>query len=427
MAALIDDLFPEVCNPPNIQVINDRCLLRTQDGHRVVIVSGVVLAQYGLEDRMAEAHAMVSLVEQGWADQNDVACAFGCSVRTLRRDQRRYEDGGLAALGQSRGYPSGRARLTAPRRQTVHRLKTQGHSNCEIARRLGISETAVRKLLLRIGWKERVAEPVLLPLEAIQSSNPKLSAFSSGAQDSPVISHDTDPSDRGADRLLARLGLLDDAPPLFGSAPAVPRAGVLLALACPGRQRCLRVRTENLRQPWPGLLWIAHQSAHAPAHGAVAHQTPGGSQGVFSCRIWDACWDWTEHPKSKRCGANWPGWRRRDAPPSLARPWPSNGSSRVAEALGFLYIDGHVRVYHGQQVLPKAHVARMRISLPATSDYWVNDSAGDPLFVVTAEANAGLVKMLPECSNKSAVWSASGGSPWSLIAAGSVPNFSSRS
>jgi hypothetical protein len=38
----------------------------------------------------------------------------------------------------------------------------------------------------------------------------------------------------------------------------------------------------------------------------------------------------------------------------------------------------------------------MRISLPATSDYWVNDSAGDPLFVITAEANAGLVKMLPD-------------------------------
>jgi hypothetical protein len=65
------------------------------------------------------------------------------------------------------------------------------------------------------------------------------------------------------------------------------------------------------------------------------------------------------------------------------------------EALGFLYTDGHVRVYHGQHPLPKAHVARMRISLPATSDYWVNDSSGDPLFVVTAEANAGLVKMLP--------------------------------
>jgi hypothetical protein len=33
--------------------------------------------------------------------------------------------------------------------------------------------------------------------------------------------------------------------------------------------------------------------------------------------------------------------------------------------------------------------------MPATSDYWVNDRSGDPLLVVTAEANAGLVKMLP--------------------------------
>ena len=64
-------------------------------------------------------------------------------------------------------------------------------------------------------------------------------------------------------------------------------------------------------------------------------------------------------------------------------------------ALGFLYVDGHVRVYHGRRTLPKAHVARMRLPMPATTDYWVNDAGGDPWFVVTAEANAGLVKMLP--------------------------------
>jgi hypothetical protein len=33
--------------------------------------------------------------------------------------------------------------------------------------------------------------------------------------------------------------------------------------------------------------------------------------------------------------------------------------------------------------------------MPATTDYWVNDAIGEPLFVVTAEANAGMVKMLP--------------------------------
>jgi hypothetical protein len=69
--------------------------------------------------------------------------------------------------------------------------------------------------------------------------------------------------------------------------------------------------------------------------------------------------------------------------------------ARRRAALGFLYVDGHVRVYHGQHRLPKAHVAQMRLSVPATTDYWVNDAAGDPLLVITAEANAGLVKMLP--------------------------------
>ncbi len=65
------------------------------------------------------------------------------------------------------------------------------------------------------------------------------------------------------------------------------------------------------------------------------------------------------------------------------------------QLLGFLYGDGHVRAYHGQGNTPKAHVARLRLSMPATTDYWVNDQAGDPLFVLTAAANAGLAKMLP--------------------------------
>src|ERR1039457_676561 len=235
MATPVDeDLFPGLRNPPDPRVINARCLLRTQEGHRVVRVSGIVLAHYALGARMAEAPAMVSLVEQSWADQNEVVHAFDCSARTVRRDQHRYEDGGLAALGQSRGYPEGRARLTASRRRTVQKLKAHGHSHCDIARRLGVTETAIRKLLRRMGWKESACEPHLLALAGGQASNPKLSAFASAARSCPpvipmpgvdpnlsafcaaeensVLSHDTDPSDRCADRLLARLGLLEDAP-----------------------------------------------------------------------------------------------------------------------------------------------------------------------------------------------------------------------
>jgi hypothetical protein len=37
----------------------------------------------------------------------------------------------------------------------------------------------------------------------------------------------------------------------------------------------------------------------------------------------------------------------------------------------------------------------MRISMPAITDYWVNDAQSEPLFVVPTEANRGLVKVLP--------------------------------
>jgi hypothetical protein len=119
------ELFPAPQHPEGTQVVSDRCLIRTQDGYRLVIGAGIVLWQYPVGDRMAEAYAMVSLVDQGWADQDDVARAFGCSARTLRRQQRRFEDGGLAALGQGSGYPRGRRRLGASRRNLIHRLKSR--------------------------------------------------------------------------------------------------------------------------------------------------------------------------------------------------------------------------------------------------------------------------------------------------------------
>src|SRR5882672_10193255 len=396
--AKTDDLFPEVQNPEGTRIINERCLIRTQAEHRVVLVSGIVLAQYELSDQMAEAYAMVNLVEQGWATQQDVAQAFHCSARTIRRDQRRFEDGGLAALGHLGGYPKGQQRLSAARHGWIDRLKAQGHSNREIARRAGVSEMAIRKVLRRLGWKESRPQPDLMldliPAEEVAPANPNLSAFSSGAEASPPISRDTDPSDRCADRLLARLGLPDDAPPLFGSATAVPRAGVLLALPvliASGVFECAQKIYGSLGPAFYGLrtslltlLLMALWRIKRPE--ALKEYSPADLGRVLGL-------DRAPEVKTLRRKL-----ARLAAAGRAAQFGQALAQQRVAlrgAALGFLYLDGHVRVYHGQHALPKAHVARMRLSLPATSDYWVNDTSGDPLFVVTAEANAGLVKMLP--------------------------------
>ena len=54
----------------------------------------------------------------------------------------------------------------------------------------------------------------------------------------------------------------------------------------------------------------------------------------------------------------------------------------------FFYIDGHVRVYHGDKAnLPKCFVSRQKLCLSGTTEFWVNDQQSLPLMVVTAELN----------------------------------------
>jgi len=67
-----------------------------------------------------------------------------------------------------------------------------------------------------------------------------------------------------------------------------------------------------------------------------------------------------------------------------------------AEA-GYLYVDGHVRVYHGNAAhLPRRYVSRERLCLRGTTDYWVNDALGRPFFVVSKAVTDGLAATLVE-------------------------------
>jgi transposase len=407
-----------------VVAINSRCRVQTRDGYRVVSASGVVLAHYTVGDRLAEAHAMVLLVEQGLAKQTQVARAFGCTVRTVRRRQRRLEKGGLTALGRPRGYPKGQARLPQQRADRVNAWKAEGVPNREIARRLGVSEKAVRNLARRLGWPPAqpqrqlalpladadpklsgstatttptaIAEPQ--PQENIaeaktESADPKLSGFASDAEDGP-ISLDHDPTDRGVDRLLARLGMLDDAAPQFSSGTAVPGAGALLAVPALVDSGVLTTARKiygsigpafyGLRTTIMALLLMALLRIKRPE--SLKERSPQQLGRIFGL-------DRAPEVKTLRRQLRRLGAFGRAA--DFSRALAEHRVAARGHAMGFLYVDGHVRVYHGKQVLPKTHITRMRISLPATTDYWVNDAEGEPLFVVPTEANKGLVKMLP--------------------------------
>jgi hypothetical protein len=123
-------------------------------------------------------------------------------------------------------------------------------SNRWIAGRLGLSETAVRKSLGRLGWKSdpdpapalpflpeadsqatRATVPVnkLIQIPSLVA-NPAPRQMAQFQTDSAAKSLDANPLDRSIDRLLAAMGLLDDAVPLFAARRSLPRAGVLLAI-----------------------------------------------------------------------------------------------------------------------------------------------------------------------------------------------------
>jgi prepilin-type processing-associated H-X9-DG protein len=401
------ELFPRADSPPGLAQINGRCLLQTRDERRVVSVAGVVIAQYAASDRMSEAHAMVSLVDQGHADQNDVARAFDCATRTVRRCQKRFAEGGLPALARMAGYPKGRRRLPRSRDRLVGRLKAEGCSNCDIARRLGVNEKAIRKQLKRLGWRDPEPESPVLALTG--GSDPNLSAFSMtpvenaaapAAQPSDPnlsalpVSLDADPGDRFMDRLLARLGKLDDAAPLFAPGSHVPRAGVLLAIPAllkTGVFDCATAVYGDIGPAFYGLrttiltmLLMALLRIKRPE--ALKEHAPSALGRVLGL---------DRAPEVKTLRRKLSTLAAFGRAVEFGRELARRRVAAHGEALGFLYADGHVRVYHGKHAIPKAHVARMRIAMPGTSDYWVNDAGGEPLFVVTAEANAGMAKMLP--------------------------------
>ena len=66
-------------------------------------------------------------------------------------------------------------------------------------------------------------------------------------------------------------------------------------------------------------------------------------------------------------------------------------------ATATLYIDGHARVYHGSLTkLPRHYIARERLCLRATTDYWVNGLDGLPFFKINQAIDPGLISALEE-------------------------------
>jgi len=199
---------------------------------------------------------------------------------------------------------------------------------------------------------------------------------------------------RSLERVAAAMGELESAPIEFQATCDVAQGGVLLALPSLLAAGLLRCTTEfyQLPQGFYGmesifLLLGLMALARIRTLEQLRYQAPGEWGKLLGLdRIPEVR---TLRAKLKLLCQDLGQAMRWNA--LLAKEW----ITRQNDAELYFYCDGHVRVYHGEQTaLPRHYVARERLCLRATTDYWVNAMDGQPFLYVNKEVDPGLIATL---------------------------------
>jgi hypothetical protein len=318
------------------------------------------------------------------ASQEQVAAAFGVIPVTVWRWARALERAGVAGLVPAAKGPRRASKLTAAAVARIGALDGQGVSRARIAAACGVSESSVRNALRPAGSGAGAAG------QAGGGENAGPAAGRGGepaAGGLPVL---PGPVPRDAERALARWGLLGEgAGPVFAPGARYPLAGLLLALPAlegTGLLDCARAAYGRLRNGFYGLtatlLTLVFLALLREPRAEGATRVPPAALG----RVLGL--DRAPEVKTirRKLGELAAAGKAADLIMALAR---HHAAARPG-ALGFLYVDGHVRAYFGTRDVQKTHVARLKFPAAATPETWVTDQHGDPVFMVIAEPSASL-------------------------------------
>lgn len=369
-------------HPEGAQEVNATLAIHRQGEQVAYFAAGVPVFTHAAADRVGQRVAAVQLVELGLAARTELAAALGLHRSTLHRCHRKVRAAGVLGVVDAKPGPKGRHKLTPPRLRQAQAHLEQGTSIRATAAPLGVSEATLRHAIQR--GELQVPQAARPP----QGLGPRQRSDRDAQRPGGVAVH------WETERARAATGHLAEAAPRFEAAEAVRGGGVLCALPALVHFGLLTVAEQvygRLRNGFYGLrsllLTLAVMAllrVRTPEQ--VASHAPGEVGRLLGLdRV-------PEVKTLRRKLAELAATRQATAfHRGLAERWIAHDP----EAVGFLYVDGHVRPYHGHQHrLPETHVARRRLCLPATTDFFVNDQQAAPVFLITAPANAKLIRML---------------------------------
>jgi transposase-like protein len=366
-------------------------LLEGPDGG-VVFVFGLATFGYARADQAGRRLAAVQLVTTKIASVAEVASAFGVNEATLWRWKRAFGTGGVLGLVTERPGPRRPSKLTTSLAARIVKLDATGLRLQQIAAAAGVSTATVRVALGRVTPRNQT------PVEPDVAVNEPDDDAEDAELDAELVVL-APPVPRTADRVAARFGDLVEAPVVLTQGAHLPLAGLLLALPALEMTGLLPVAGEvfpPMRKGFYGLratllMGVFLALLREPRAEAATRIRPADLGRLLGL-------DRAPEVKTLRRKLSELAAHGRGA--ALQAELGRHHAAARPEAVGFLYLDGHVRVYTGTRQLPKTHIARMRIAGPATEETWVGDAHGDPVMVITAAPSqslaAELARLLPD-------------------------------
>ena len=361
--------------------INHALSVVRENGHWTYFLGAWPLFEHDETDQRTFRMFTSQLVCQGACKQADIIRTFGVSKISVLRSVQKFREEGIDGFYQPRNA-RGPSVLTADVITRVQELLNTGRRPQEVAQQLGIKYDTLRKAIQH--------GRLHLPLTRAERNE-----FSNKSERTSVdaVAEMGTACTRPEERMLAALGMLDGAPTRFEACQDVTFGGVLCALPALIQNGLLR-HVDTCLKSVKGyyttvqvLILVAYMAlTRIKTVERLQYESPGELGKLLGL----------DRVPEVRCLRNkLAELSTADAPQKwaglLSRDWMEDGP----ELAGTLYVDGHVRLYHGGQTkLPKRYVSRQRLCLRGTTDYWVNDALGRPFFVIDRPIDHGMLEVL---------------------------------
>ena len=332
---------------------------------------------------------------QGACTQAQIIRTFGVSKNSVLRSIAKYRREGISGFYQRR-QSHGPLVMTAEVTAQAQRLLDLGHTRSEVAEELGVKYDTLRKAINQGRLREGAPPPAdEVSHKSAASEPPVVPSDKSSRSDGDAAAGDQMgiACTRPCERVMAALGLLPGgATTQFQPCRDVSYGGVLCALPALAENGLFR-HLEKLPVlsgyyvKLHVILLLAYMAlCRIKAVEQLQYETPGELGKLMGLdRI----------PEVRCLRKKLSQLSQNEAPQQWAAVLSRDWMEQNPELAGMLYADGHVRLYHGQQTqLPRRYVARQRLCLRGTTDYWINDALGQPFFSVERPVDHGLLEAL---------------------------------